>query len=136
MADQDFDFTLDTLPLIPEKEYEVGYVRDEKVRMWGQPKVFLRFTITEFGEYHGIELFMACNLPTGPKLSASSKLGRAWVLALGRKPDRLDRFSAKVFRGKLFYAKVRTVTKSSNQIKLTDAQKYSVIDVITKKVAG
>jgi len=134
--DFDFDFQLVVCPLIPEGGYEVGYVRAEKKLMWGREKLFLWFQITTPGEYHSEQLYLACNLPTGKKLSQSSKLGRAWVLALGQKTDRFDRFSPKVFQGKRFRAKVRTVTQSSKQSKLRPEQQYSIIDELTEKVIG
>ena len=134
--DLSFDFEPDFGPLIPEGAYEVGYVRAEKKWLWGCWKLFVWFQIMTPGEHHGDQLYLACNLPTGKKLSQSSKLGRAWVLALGRKPDRFDRFSPKVFRDKGFLAKVRTVTQSSKQSKLTPEQQYSIIAELTEMVVG
>ena len=134
--DLDFDFQLDVRPLIPDGEYEVAYIRAEKKWMWGREKLFLWFQILTLGEYNGVRLYMACQLPTGKKIRDSSKLGRALVLALGQKPDRFDRFSLKVLKNKLFMAKVRTVTQSSKQSKLSAAQQYSIIDELTEKIVG
>ena len=134
--DLDFDLQVEVSPLIPDGQYDVAYVRSEKKWMWRGWKLFLWFQVTTLGEYNGVKLYMPCNLPTGKKIRDSSKLGRAWILALGQKPDRFDRFSTKVFRGKCFQAQVRRVLKSSKQSKLTPEQQYSIIDEITEKVAG
>jgi len=134
--DLNFDFTLGDQPLIPPGQYEVGFVRAEKKFMWKGNKLFLWFQITTPRNYSGVQLYMACPLPTGKKAKVTSKLGRIWVLALGKKPDRFDRFSSTVFRGKYFLANVRTVTQSANQTKLIPELQYSIIQELLERIAG
>ena len=66
--DLEFDFHLDVRPLIPDGEYEVGFVRVEKKWLWGGFKLFLWFQITTCGDYNGLQLYLASQLPVGKKV--------------------------------------------------------------------
>ena len=132
--DLTFKVRLDIRPLISEGEYEAGFIRAEKHKMWGGVKVFMWFKITTPGEHFGEELYVPCNMP--PRITNSTKYYRCWVLAAGRKPTRYDRMSTKVFQKKLFKVRVRTVKASSKQRNLTPEQHYSVIDELLEVIAG
>ena len=114
-------------PHLPDDEYQVQFVRDEERTQWKAKKILLYFKIVSFGEFHGVELFMSCQIPQ-KKWGSGSKFIRAWALATGRLPNRLDRVSTNVFRGKIFNAQVRTVTKDSAQKDIPAAAHYSIID--------
>lgn len=135
-SDRDLDFNcrLEVCPLIPEGIYEVGFIRAEKKWMWGGWKIFLWFKILTFGDFCGVNLYRAFNLPE--RITDSSEYYRAWLIAVGRKPDRKDRMGTGVFRNKQFEVEVRTVILSSKQRKLTREQQYSVIGDINRKIAG
>jgi hypothetical protein len=108
----DIEFANDaTIPLvIPNGDhYEVGFIRAEKAKMWGQEKAFLWFKLMTAGQWFGEELFMVCTVAPKGRWGPSSKYWCAWVLANGERPKRSDRMSTAVFRGKVFRARIRTV---------------------------
>jgi hypothetical protein len=125
---------------IPEGNYEVGFVRAEDAHLWGRRKLFLHFKVVQAGEWVGTPLFMCMNLPTNGHFSISSKYLQQWSLAAGKATSRRDRLSTKVFRGKIFSARVRTVTSyvhSSRKIMERDPSNfYSVIDHLIEVKAG
>ncbi len=116
--DQDIEFSCaaNIPPLIPEGKYEVVFLRAEKKKLWGREKVFLWFQIMSSGKWHEEQLYMACNGPKNGKWTLSCKFYQAWVLAAGRRPERFDRMSTKVFRGKVFLAQVRDVTTNAQKV--------------------
>ena len=132
--DISFDCDPDIPPLIPPGEYEVSFQRAKKKRLWGSEKIFLEGRIETFGPYNGVKLFMACNVVPNGKWTTGSKFYQAWVIAAGRKPDRFDRMSIKVFKNKRFRVRVRTVAKTAKGIKRIPELQYSVIDEILERV--
>jgi hypothetical protein len=128
-AQDDFEFTMkEQLPQkLPDGEYLVEFLRHEERTQFKAKKLLLWFRTVTFGEFHGMELFMSCPLPE-KKWGNGSKFIRAWALATGKLPDRFDRVSTNVFRGKIFKAAVRTVTKDSAQKDIPAAAYYSIID--------
>ncbi len=139
--DQDSEFDCDTHPplLIPDGKYQGSFIWAEKGRLWNQEKIYLWFKIVDFGDLQGEELYMACNAPKkskNGKAATSAKYYQSWVLAAGRKPDRYDRMSTKVFRGKVFLLKVRTVIKNAKNLPLPPLLQYSVIDDVLEKLTN
>lgn len=128
--DQDLEFACNTekRPLIHEGKYEVVFLRAEKKWLYGGQKVFLWFQIVSQGEFHGEKLYLACNVKQDGKWGESSKFYQAWVLAAGRRPDRYDRMSTNVFRGKVFLAKVRSVNTNAKNLPRPPLLQYSIID--------
>lgn len=138
-SDQDVEFICDAHPplLIPEGKYEAAFLRAERKWLWGREKFFLWFQILSQGDFHGEELYMACNAPKKAKrgkVATSNKYYQAWVLAAERRPDRYDRISTKEFRGKVFLLKVRTVTKNAKNLSLPPLLQYSVIDDVLERL--
>ncbi len=124
-------------PAIPDGDhYEAVFVRAEKKRLWGQPKVFLWFKLITAAEWVNHEFWMACNVPPKGHWTPSYKFWRVWVLAAGTRPNRANRMSTKVFRNKVFRVRMRTVRKTSKQLDLTAAQQYSVVDELLEVRAG
>ena len=128
--------------LIPEGMYEMGFVRaEEKAHLWGsRRKIFLHFKVIQQGEHVGKPLFMSANLPSNGRFSISSKFLQQWCLAAGKSPNRHDRLSTSVFRGKVFLGLVRTVkdfVDSSGKMQKRDPTSfYSVVDHLLEVVAG
>ena len=108
----DIGGTADLSPQLPEGEYEVQFVGYRKVMMFGG-KIFLDFKVISSGTGNGEKLHLCCSLHK--KYRDSSKFLRMWILAAGRRPDRFDRLSMEVFKGKVFRAVARTVDRDSKQ---------------------
>lgn len=140
-VDVEIECTINRPPLVPDGNYELAFVRvDQKKNLWGRMKLFLHFKILDHGEHFGAVLFMAVNVPTNGNFSISSKFLQQWVIAAGFHPSRRDRLSTRVFRGKVFFGAVRTVTQfvhSSKKMKERDpASFYSVVDHLLEVRAG
>ncbi|WP_447983229.1 hypothetical protein [Nitrospira sp. Nam74] len=127
-----------TIPQVipPGDHYEVAFTRAEREWMWGQEKLFLWFKIITPGPWLGAELYMACNAAPKGRWTPSYKFWCAYVLAHGDRPNRADRISTAVFRGKVFRARIRTVKKTAKQSDRTPAQQYSVIDEVLERLTG
>ncbi len=122
--------------IIPEGRYEVSFLRAEMKSMFKTQKLFLWFVVAQFGNWHGVELFMACPMPKDNKFSIGSKFLRVWTLANGAKPHRKDRMSTNVFKQKVFIAKVESVTRDSKQQQIPECAQYSKIDTLLSLAAG
>jgi hypothetical protein len=141
-ADEDIDLghVEDRPVLIPEGQYEVGYLRASKrFKGFGRDNVFLYFQIVTPGEHFGLELYLPLRI--SPRkgctaMAASSKLARSVAVALGRPASRFDRISTKVFKGKQFRVSVETIEKDSKRNPLPRETHYSVIAMLLEKTAG
>ncbi len=135
---RDFDpaCQVDVSPLIPDGNYEVVFHRAEEKRLWGKTRLFLHFRVSQQGEHVGKDLFMSAVMPTNGRFSISSKYIAQWSLAAGIRPSRLDRLSTKVFRGKLFLARVRTVISGHDGKERAPSWHYSIIDTLLEVRAG
>jgi hypothetical protein len=125
-------------PLVPPGDYEVTFVKAEKMRQWNSTKVFLWFRIQSFGEWHGLSLLLPCNLKDVGKVSTRSQYYRNWVVAAGRKPDRFDRkrMTTRIFKGKVFLARVVTVKKDQKRLPLPPELHYSKIEGLLNSLTG
>ncbi|MDN5941452.1 MAG: hypothetical protein L0H94_06190 [Nitrospira sp.] len=141
-ADEDLDLgrVEERPPLIPEGQYEVGFLRASKrFRAFERDNVYLHFQVCTMGEYESVVLYMPVRI--SPRkgctaMAASSKLARAASIALGRPASRFDRISTRVFLGKRFLAAVRTVDRNAQRKPLPVMNQYSVIDMLLEKTAG
>lgn len=130
-GDVEFPFDGDIPPAIPDgNHYEVMFIGAERGYIFKSEKIYLWFKIITPGNWIGQKLYMACAIPEKGKWRPSHKFYLAWVLTAGRRPNRVDRnrMSTKVFRNKVFRARIRTVTRTAKQMIRTTAQQYSVID--------
>ncbi len=139
--DEDIDFPNngDIPPLLPEGDhYQVSFVGWDQKALWaGEQRMFLFFKIHTPGPYFGAELYMACTIPSKGKWRPSMKYWMNWVLANGKQPMRKDRLSTKVFRNKIFRARVHKVVKTSEKgISRTPDQQYSVIASLLEVLVG
>ena len=105
-------------------------------------KLFLWFKIID-GEHLGEKLFMAINM-IDPKTKApykpfpeGSKYYQSWVIANNnQKPQRGDRMSAKIFKGGIFEAYVRTVKPQfPDKTEKPECFYYSVVDYLKRRTA-
>ncbi|UVT19825.1 MAG: hypothetical protein H8K03_18890 [Nitrospira sp.] len=79
---------------------------------------------------------MAATIPSNGRFSLSSKYLQQWSIAAGKRPSRRDRLTTKIFRGKVFLARVRTVTTGHDGRERDVAWHYSVIDSLIEVRAG
>lgn len=139
-AAMDLGYVEERPPLIPEGTYAMGFRRASKrFKAFGHDNMLLYFQIVTPGELFGVELYMA--LRVSPRkgctaMAASSKLARAWTVAMGHPPTRRDRLSTAQFKGKEFRVLVGTVAKDPNRIALPLTLQYSVIVMLLEKTAG
>lgn len=99
-------------------------------------RTFLYFHVLQSGDYFCQVLFMAVTLPTNGRFSLSSKYLLQWSIAAGKRPSRRDRLTTRVFRGKVFLARVRTVTTGHDGKERDPGWHYSVIDSLIEVRAG
>ena len=135
-ADSTFECIAQIPPLIPEGTYVVGYRGHEKRKMFEREMWLLHFEIVEAGDYNGTKLFMIANYPKNGRWSVGSKFVQCWIVAQGKRPDRIDRLSPSVFRKKYFLAKVSTVKKNILGLPRPEAARYSKIDILVSLAAG
>lgn len=128
----------DEIPLVPDAEYQAVYVKHETYNGSFGPKIKITFRITSFGKYYGSEIcawYNAKGLKAKPGknraviISRHSKLTGELLRVLGIK-ERISRLSPSQLAGRVLLLKTRTVTTNSRQKKLTDLQKYSVVDTL------
>ena len=127
---------VDVPKLVPAGDYEVSFVRVEEKKLWGRSRAFLHFRVIQPGEHFGVLLFMAVTLPANGRFSMSSKYLQQWSLAAGKRPSRHDRLTTRVFRNKIFLARVRTVTQDHDSKEREATWHYSVIDKLVEVRAG
>ncbi|MEO7862622.1 MAG: hypothetical protein ABIU05_19745 [Nitrospirales bacterium] len=135
--DVSIDFDSDLPPRIPPGNYTLAFIHAHKRWLWGRRlKLFMTFEIVYPIEYAGVRLFMCCNVPEKKKWTVGFKFFRCWTLATGKRPDRRDRLSTSVFRGKYFLGRVRTVERSAKDTKRAAAAQYSIVDELLSIEAG
>ena len=141
---EDIEFpSLAEMPaLLPEGVYEMAFVRAEKYefKSWKRWKIFLWFQVVTSGNELGQKLYMGCTAPGKGRVALGSKYWLAWTVAAGRRPERRDRLSTKIFRGKVFLGRVRTVKKKTDKDGYHTArlpeQYYSTIDELIERCTG
>ncbi len=124
--------------LVPDGDYQVGFVRAERGRFKNLERIYLWFSIITPGAQHGVKLYLVCPCPKdgGKKFGIGSKLFAAAAVALGHFPKRRERISTRLFAGKVFLARTRTVTADSNQKLRQIRDHYSLIDKLLRLDAG
>ena len=118
------------LPLIASETATVGFIRAEKKTMWREEKLILWFAICDPGDCLGQELFMACVIPKNNQSTSGSKLLRNWIIATGKRHDRYDRMTTRVFKDKYFVAKLKTVTMNKKHGQLPPQAHYTIIETL------
>ena len=123
-------------PLIPPGRFEVQFLKAEKRGFYKRQKLILRFQIISPGPHHGLQVYLVCDVTKRKHWHPSSKFLQTWVLAAGKKPDRMDRMSTKVFKGKVFLAEIRTVTKNAQGWERPVELQYSVIKGLIRRLTN
>lgn len=135
---EDYVCADDYRPLLPDGVYEAQCNKyDSKFCLGKTRKLFLTFRITEMGEYHGSEIFMAFNMPYDRKIKTGSKYYKTWVMVNDlQKPSRNTLMSARIFKNKIFRIKTRTTKPEHNGKEMPKDFWYSVVDKILEVIAG
>lgn len=102
---------------------------------YGQ-KAYLRGVIMPGSPHCGVELFMVINRREG-RAGIKSKFLSSWMIAnYGKRPQRKDRMSYKIFNGAIFLVDVRTTTPINEDTKKPMPEiAYSVIDHLIERQA-
>lgn len=124
--------------LVPDADYQMGFIRAERGHFKNRERIFLWFQITSPGEQFGVQLYLVCPCPAngGKIFGLGSKLVEAATIALGQRPKRRDRLSTRIFAGKVFLARTRTVTRDYNEQQRPKGDHYSVIAALLRIEAG
>lgn len=124
--------------LVPDGEYVMVFSRASVGNFQKVGRTFLWFKICTPGDHLGKELYLACRHPADGKrrFGLGSKLVQAATVALGQLPKRRDRLSTKIFRDKVFRARVRTVVKDAAGRTRPRGSQYSVIDALLTVEVG
>ena len=125
-------------PLLPEGDhYHVYFVRAERASFGkNQQKLYLHFKVYEPSDHRDEVLWLPCNVPSHNRFGSSSKYWLLWTKIANRRPRKDEKLTTRVFKNKIFLARVRTVRQTSRQEIRTPAQQYSIIDDLLETVAG
>lgn len=137
-ADQDLGQVGHVPALVPDADYQMGFVRAERGHFENRERIFLWFEITTPGDQFGVPLYLVCPCPAngGKIFGLGSKLVAAASIALGQRPKRRDRLSTRIFAGKLFRGRTRTVRRDHKGNQRPKEDHYSVIDELLSIEAG
>ena len=129
------DFTVESepRPILPDGIYNAAYVKASRGSYYG-PKLYIHFRIVDEGPCFGVEIFRAYNLYQ--KLCRASDLYRDLSMIYGSKVQKNTRLSLKLFRGKVFRIRTRTVTQDRKQTRLPEHERYSVVDQVISMETG
>jgi hypothetical protein len=124
--------------MVPDATYQMGFVRAERGHFENRQRIFLWFRIVTAGDHFGTELYLVCPCPTsgGKIFGLGSKLVAAATVALGQRPKRRDRLSTRIFAGKVFLTRTRTVTRDHKAKERPKEDHYSVVAELLNVEAG
>ena len=138
------DLNSDYSPLIPEGSYDFAFDHYETALMFGKvPKLHLCFRVVTLGPHFETRIpryYTVKRLqgkvgrnggftPTGP----TSVLVIEYVNCHRKRPNRLDRIPMSPWADGIYRARVRTVTRNSQQKRLPKQTQYSVIDELIRQ---
>lgn len=132
--DLEFIANEDSLPIIPEGQYEVMYKSHKRQRYYNGEKLYVAFEIVEQGPYLGTKLFRAYNLYS--PMRRGSDLFKDLELLFGNRVKKKTKLPLRLFQGKVLKASVRTVRQNKKQVVLLEHQQYSVVDSIISVLVG
>lgn len=135
-------------PLVPDGHYKAICIGCDIKFVFKSLKAFLRFRISE-GEYAGTVLWRAYGVSgkiipgkgpgsgPRPKLKRKSKLFKMLARVLNLPHNtRTHHVRSRDLVGKLCWIKTRTVVSDHEQNKLSEAEKYSVVEDVIELIAG
>lgn len=137
--EEEFGVDGDVRSVLPEGEYEVVCTGAEIIELYkfGRArKLFLHFQVYG-GEHNGTRLFLPMTAPAkGEKMGRGSKLYANYMIANGSPPARRDRVSLKVFKGRVFQVRVKTVCPAFESGKLKpESFHYSIVAELLERLA-
>ena len=137
-ADMDLGCAANVPPLVPVGEYSVVFSRASVGVFQKVGRTFLWFKIFTPGDHVGAELYLSCRHPADGRrhFGLGSKMVAAATIALGHLPKRRNRITTRIFREKVFRARVRTVVKDATGRARPRESQYSVIDSLLSLEAG
>ena len=97
-------------------------------------KLFLRFELLEVPDTNepakNVELFASFNMRWDNQVPPGSRYFKAWAKAHGKQPSRNAVLSPRIFRGKTFIVKIRTVKPLDGGEEMPSWCHYSIVDSI------
>jgi hypothetical protein len=126
-------------PFVPAGEYQIAFVSDRKVPMWGRPVWFVRMRIVDPGEHFGIVLTWPLNaIPEAKRPTPGWDIANAFAAATDRKPpkDLWKRRPRSFLDGCVFLARVCTITRTSRRVELPPAAHKSRVECLIKRITG
>lgn len=117
--------------LLPAGNYQAVFSRYEIRTFFGKQKIYVHFSVTD-GPFLGTQIFRAYNycVPLSPGCDLYKDLARL----LGRRPKRKERLSLSLFKNRVLYVRLRTVTQNRKQDSLESFLQYSVVDAILPSI--
>ena len=126
-------------PLVPPGEYQLAFVSERKVPMWGRPVWFVRMKIVDPGEHFGIVLPWPLNaIPEGKRPTPGMDFTNAFNAATERKPpkDLWRRRPRSFLDGCVFRTRVRSITRTFRGVERPPAGHYSRVECLIERISG
>lgn len=122
---------------IPNGEYQVALVGEERQTLFGRDSWRTRWRVTD-GEHLGAELYAWWKVPTGARFGPRNAYAAAVVIALERRaPRNLHTHRPSHFCGDcVFLARVRDVARDSNGVTRPELARYSRLAFLVKRLSG
>jgi hypothetical protein len=124
--------------LVPDGEYEVAYVSQEKFSLFRRQVWAVTFQIVQ-GEHFGRRLYAFYNIPRlRDRRTPSAKLSRAYEAATGlRSPRKIGRYRPSDFlEGCVMATAVRTVERDIQGHERPPNTRHSVVDHVIRRISG
>lgn len=123
---------------LPEGEYIVGFISDQRQSNFGKDSYKILMEVTEGAESGRRILFPVPCIPNKKRPRPNFKYCATWVACTGRRPpkDLWKRRPRNFMKDCVFRASVSTVTKDSKGAIRPIQLRYSRIDQILERVAG
>ena len=124
--------------LVPDGEYEVAYVSEEKFRLFQRQVWAVIFQIVE-GEHFGRPLYCFFTIPRlRDRRTPSAKLSMAYEKATGlRPPGKIARYRPSDFlEGCVVLAAVKDAKKDVRGCERPPNARHSVVDHLIRRVSG
>lgn len=125
---------------IPPGDYQLRFSHHETKLIFQRPKLFLWFTVLDYGEHFGVKIARYYGLRR--LIGKQGKGGRFAVgwksdylreyARLFGKPHRFDRIPMEPFKRVVIVGRVRTVTKGHDQREIAPDLHYSVVDELLR----
>jgi hypothetical protein len=126
-------------PFVPPGEYQLAFVSERKVPMWGRPVWFVQMRIIDGGAHFGTTLPWPLNaIPEGKRPTPGWDISSAFAVATNRRPPKdLCRRRPKSFLGGcVFRARIRTIKKNSRGVELPPGAHHSRVDCLIERISG